>query len=92
MKVSNKTNNKVNNKTNNKINDKINNKTNNKVNNKINGKIKFMTKKQEMEGMEQTYIMIKPDGVQRGIVGRIITRWQKQQQQQQQQLRYKIQH
>merc|ERR1719167_1918225 len=30
----------------------------------------------EMEGMEQTYIMIKPDGVQRGIVGRIISRFE----------------
>ena len=29
-----------------------------------------------MEGMQTTYIMIKPDGVQRGLVGDIITRFE----------------
>ena len=29
-----------------------------------------------MEGMQTTYIMIKPDGVQRGLVGEIITRFE----------------
>ena len=28
-------------------------------------------------GMERTYIMIKPDGVQRGLVGEIIARFEK---------------
>lgn len=30
-----------------------------------------------MEDLEQTYIMIKPDGVQRGLVGEIISRFEK---------------
>ncbi|CAL9145346.1 uncharacterized protein LOC135629553 [Musa acuminata AAA Group] len=30
-----------------------------------------------MEGVEETYIMIKPDGVQRGLVGEIISRFEK---------------
>lgn len=30
-----------------------------------------------MSGMEQTYIMIKPDGVQRGLIGEIISRIEK---------------
>ncbi|MCD9558970.1 Nucleoside diphosphate kinase II, chloroplastic [Datura stramonium] len=30
-----------------------------------------------MEGVEQTYIMIKPDGVQRGLVGEIISRFER---------------
>lgn len=29
-----------------------------------------------MEGMQTTYIMIKPDGVQRGLVGEIVTRFE----------------
>ena len=31
---------------------------------------------QNMESMQTTYIMIKPDGVQRGLVGEIITRFE----------------
>lgn len=30
-----------------------------------------------MSGMEQTYIMIKPDGVQRGLIGEIVSRIEK---------------
>lgn len=30
-----------------------------------------------MEGVEETYIMVKPDGVQRGLVGEIISRFEK---------------
>ncbi|WOL11512.1 nucleoside diphosphate kinase 2, chloroplastic [Canna indica] len=30
-----------------------------------------------MEGVEETYVMIKPDGVQRGLIGEIISRFEK---------------
>lgn len=31
---------------------------------------------QEIESIERTFIMIKPDGVQRGLIGKIIQRFE----------------